>query len=356
MTSLRFSREVPAESRAVAIMTVTPSRRPAADRASLSVNHPTQSSQEEDSLASRVSRFHLRQRLGIEDASEARIFGQGRNFFHIENWHSAHSVIRVILCLVGLHGRGRRNALKIELRSNDIETGRLPSAFEGFTMLHISDLHLDMHDDFPRVLAEKVRDIEYDVTVMTGDFRAKTYGPFQVTVDALRLVRRHLRGPIYAVLGNHDSLRMVPHFESMGIRVLLNESIRIERGTEAIYLAGIDDPHYFRADNMEKAAEHIPGDSLSVLLAHSPEIYKQAAHAGFTVMLCGHTHGGQICLPGGVPIITNARCPRRYSKGPWKYHDLSGYTSAGSGVSMVDVRLNCPPEITLHRFRKSKKE
>jgi predicted MPP superfamily phosphohydrolase len=306
---------------------------------------------EDESLATRVSRFHMRQRLGIEDAAEALIFGQGRNFFHIENWRFAHSVIRVTLGLLGLRGRGRRNALSIELRDNEITIPGLPSCFDGFRVLHLSDMHLDTHGDFPRVLIERLRDVEYDVAVMTGDFRAKTYGPFEPTVDALSLVRPHMKEPIYAVLGNHDSLRMVPHFETMGIRVLLNESVEIERGGETIYLAGVDDPHYFRADNMEKAAEDIPPDAVSVLLAHSPEIYRQAAHAGFSVMLCGHTHGGQICLPGGVPLIVNASCPRRYCRGPWHYHALTGYTSVGSGVSMVDVRLNCPPEITVHRLR-----
>ena len=174
-------------------------------------------------------------------------------------------------------------------------------------------------------------------------------------MKALKLVRPHLRSPVYAVLGNHDSLRMVPHLETMDIRVLLNESVEIERGGAAIHLAGVDDPHYFRGDNMEKAVEGIPPDAVSVLLAHSPEIYKQAAHAGFSLMLCGHTHGGQICLPGGFPLIVNARCARRYCKGAWSYQALAGYTSVGSGVSIVDVRLNCPPEITLHRLRAAQK-
>lgn len=311
----------------------------------------TRSKLEDDALATRVSRFHLRQRLGIEDATEARIFGQGRSFFHIENWHSAHTVIRMTLQMLGLRGRGRRNALGIELRHNEIRIAGLPSSFDGFTLLHLSDMHLDMHADFPRALIERLGDVDYDVAVMTGDFRAKTHGPFEDTVNAMRLVRAHLKSPVYAVLGNHDSLRMVPDFEAMDIRVLLNESVEIERGDDKIYLAGIDDPHYFRTDNMEKAAEGIPQDAVSVLLAHSPEIYRQAAHAGFSVMLCGHTHGGQICLPGGVPLMVNASCARRYCKGSWRYHALDGYTSVGSGVSMVDVRLNCPPEITIHRLR-----
>jgi len=67
-------------------------------------------------------------------------------------------------------------------------------------------------------------------------------------------------------------------------------------------------------------------------------------------MLCGHTHGGQICLPGGVPLLTDADCPRALARGAWKYHNLIGYTSVGAGSCIVDVRLNCPPEVTLHRL------
>ena len=76
----------------------------------------------------------------------------------------------------------------------------------------------------------------------------------------------------------------------------------LERDGEAIYLAGVDDAHYFRADNMERAADAIPEEAISILLSHSPEIYKSALHAAFDVMLSGHTHGGQICLPGGWPL------------------------------------------------------
>ena len=68
-------------------------------------------------------------------------------------------------------------------------------------------------------------------------------------------------------------------------------------------------------------------------------------------MLCGHTHAGQICLPGGLPLMCNARCPRAFCRGNWTYHGMIGYTSAGSGSCVVDVRLNCPPEITLHQLR-----
>ena len=301
-------------------------------------------------LQRRVGKIHLRQRLGIEREYERKIFGQGRNFFHIENWYSLRSFIRNSLRLVLLHGRARRNARQIEIRHNHLTLQRLPAAFEGFTLLQISDLHLDMADDFPRVLIEAIRQVDYDLCVLTGDFRAETYGPYEAALQGLQQVRTHLEGEVYAVLGNHDTICMVPAIESMGIQMLLNEQVVLRRQGEAIYLAGIDDPHYYRADNIEKAGDDIPEGALSILLAHSPEIYRHAAHADFDVMLCGHTHGGQMCLPGGYPVMCNAGCPHEYCAGAWAYHGLSGYTSAGSGACVVDLRLNCPPEITLHHL------
>lgn len=302
------------------------------------------------SLESRVGRVHLRQRLGIETDYEAKIFGQGRNFFHIENWISIRWFIRNTLRLFGLYARGQRNARNIRRLQNDIPVKNLPTAFNGYTLLQITDLHLDMADDIPQALIFALQGLEYDACVLTGDFRANTFGPFEATMQAMETVRPHLRGPVYGILGNHDSIRMVPALENMGIRMLLNEFVTIERAGDVIYLAGVDDPHYYRADNIEKASDNIPPESVSILLAHSPEVYRHAAHADFDVMLCGHTHGGQICLPGNIPVLLNANCPRRYCAGAWQYHRMQGYTSTGSGPCIVDARLNCPPEITLHRL------
>ena len=77
-----------------------------------------------------------------------------------------------------------------------------------------------------------------------------------------------------------------------------------------------------------------------------------AAAAGYAFYLCGHTHGGQLCLPGGIPIKLEAVLPRRMGAGAWQYHNMCGYTSVGAGSSVVPVRLNCPPEITLHCLRR----
>jgi len=304
-----------------------------------------------DKLERRLGRLHARQRLGIETDHEARVFGGGLNFFHIENWYAAPSFIRFVLRLTGLYGRARRNAERVQVRENPARLHRLPASFDGFTILQISDMHVEMNEGAMRRLIALLPGLAYDVCVLTGDFRARTFGPFDAMLEGLARVRSHLTGPVYGVLGNHDTVCMVPGMEEMGIRMLLNESVAIERGHERIHLAGIDDAHYFRVDNIEKAAASVPPDECCILLSHTPEIYRQAAHAGVDLLLGGHTHGGQICLPGSIPITLDSDLPRRMGSGAWHYHKMCGYTSVGVGSCILPVRLNCPPEITLHRLR-----
>jgi Beta-lactamase len=90
------------------------------------------------------------------------------------------------------------------------------------------------------------------------------------------------------VLGNHDTICMVPGLEAMGIRMLLNESDVIVRGGQRLHLGGIDDAHFYGMDNVEKAAAAIPHDEFSILISHTPEVYRQAARADFNLLLSGH--------------------------------------------------------------------
>ena len=304
-------------------------------------------------LEIRLGPLHARQRLGIERDHEAQVFGQGLTFFHLENSSWAEWIIRNVLKATGLYWRARQNAERILVKRNDMRFKTLPPLFEGFTILHISDLHVDMNEVAMNRLIELVGSMQYDVCVLTGGYRGRTFGPFQPALDGVARVGTRLKQPIYAVLGNHDTIQMVPGLEAMDIRVLLNECETIVRKDQRIYLAGIDDAHFFRVDNIEKAALSIPRGEFSILLSHTPEVYRQAAHANFDLMLSGHTHGGQICLPGSIPIKLEAVLPRRMGAGPWQYNDMTGYTSVGAGSSVVPVRLNCPPEITLHRLRRS---
>jgi predicted MPP superfamily phosphohydrolase len=203
-------------------------------------------------------RVYARQRLEIETDHEAQVFGRGLNFFHIENWYPIHSVIRILLKLTGVYWRGRSNAARVQVRHNDIRFRTLPPEFDGFTLLHISDPHADMNDGAMRRLEEILPGLRYDLCVLTGDYRGATFGQFDDALARMRPVLARIKQPVYGVLGDHDTIRMVPDLEAMGIRLLLNEFDSITRAGASIYLAGIDDAHYFRVDNIEKAASGIP--------------------------------------------------------------------------------------------------
>jgi predicted MPP superfamily phosphohydrolase len=291
--------------------------------------------------------------VGIEEESLPSVFGKGINFFHPENWYSSHGLLRSLLKATGFYWRGRNNTLRFRVSNNRIQIPSLPVAFDGFTLLHLSDLHTDMHPPATEALAQRIADMNYDAVILTGDYRAFTFGEIDAAMAGMRSLCSKLHKPVYAVLGNHDTIRMVPELESMGIQVLLNESVVLTRGEEVIHLAGVDDAHYYRVDNIEKAAEGIPMEGVSILLSHTPEIYRQAAHSGFDLFFCGHTHGGQICLPGGIPLTLDSRCPRYLGFGNWQHGKMQGYTSAGAGTSIVEVRLNCLPEIALHTLVRS---
>ena len=154
-----------------------------------------------------------------------------------------------------------------------------------------------------------------------------------------------------AVLGNHDPTDMVRPLEELGFEVLLNCSITLQRGTDEIVVTGLDDVHRFFTHNALNALLQAP-EGFRIALVHSAEVADHAAAASYSLYLCGHTHGGQICLPNGRPIVTHLRRCRHASAGIWSERTMIGYTSCGLGVGDVPLRFNCRAEvavITLHR-------
>ncbi|MCC5809836.1 MAG: metallophosphoesterase family protein [Ectothiorhodospiraceae bacterium] len=299
-------------------------------------------------LEGRWSEEQVRQRLSREGRSGEPVF-DGRSLqFHPENWSLMRFALRWGLRVTGLYERGTRNALRLRVRRHHLRLPGLPAPLAGVRLLHMSDLHLDMHPDFPGLLRKRVQPLNYDVCLITGDFRYSTTGSYLPAIDALKHVLEVVDVPVYAVLGNHDPLAIVPALERIGVRVLLNEAVLWEERGQPLALAGVDDPHYFGCHDLERARDGVPEGVPLLLLSHSPELYREAAEAGYLAYFCGHTHGGQISLPGGIPVLTNARCPRSYCQGSWSYGGMQGYTTVGAGSSVLDVRFNCQPEVVLH--------
>jgi len=302
-------------------------------------------------LIDRVGETHLRQRLTIQVDHAGELLGRGRTLMHIENAEWLMIFIYYSLKLTRLFNYGRRNMLDIQRVENEVMIPGLPRAFDGFTLLHLSDLHLDIDPELTGVLVDRLRGVPYDLCVVTGDFRASSSGAYNLALDYAATLVKHLKPPVYAILGNHDFIEFVPPLEEAGYTFLLNETVAIERNGAKLYLSGVDDPHFYETDNLHRTRDAIPAGASSILLAHSPEIYRHAAAAGYDLMLSGHTHAGQFCLPGRIALQTNIKAPRRMAYGAWRYNAMQGYTSAGTGSCGVPARFFCPPEFTLHRLR-----
>ncbi len=293
----------------------------------------------------------LRQQVKISTSP----FGEGYGRFHWENLRFIPQLLKTILKGLGVLERGHQNCLDFKIKEVVTRFHELPDPFDGYRILHLSDLHLDGMLDKGHALGKIVRNLKYDLCVMTGDFRFDKLHGYDDTLTLMARLLKDLncQDGCFGVLGNHDFIEKVPGFEKLGLKILLNESVDISRGAETIHLAGIDDPHFYGTYDIEKACKDIPSTDFNILLVHSPEVVEEAAAAKINLYLCGHTHGGQICLPGGIPILTNSFGHREFSHGGWKYAGMQGYTSSGTGSSGYPVRYHCPPEITIHRLLKN---
>lgn len=262
--------------------------------------------------------------------------------------------VNVALKLSGTYPIGKANAKKIKVKKFELYFDSLPQAFDGYKVLHLTDLHLDSLPGIEDVICKKLEKLEYDSCFITGDYRQRLMGEYSDKVlSPLRDIIACLQAEdgVFATLGNHDTFQVVEHLENMGVKVLTNESVHIERGEDSLLLTGIDDPHFYFTHHSVEALK-TEGEAFKIALVHSPELYQEATDHAYDLYLCGHTHAGQICLPGGIPLITHLKKGNKFYRGLWKVGEMQGYTSAGCGVSGVPVRFNSRGEITLFTLRK----
>jgi len=305
-----------------------------------------------EKLESRLGRANLRRRLRRQVEHIALRLSDGGLKIHWENFELGYTLLQYLLKGWCLYSRGMRNAVDYRVEMIVGEFEKLPGSFDNFSILHLSDLHSDAFVDRGQKLEGIIRRHSFDLCVITGDFRFLTFGDYEKAIFSTANLLKALQCDygVYAVLGNHDFIEFVPSLEAAGIRVLLNEAVPIRRGDSVIWIGGVDDPHFYGLHNLERTFGRVPEGDFKILLVHSPDIIEDAADFLVDYYLCGHTHGGQICLPGGIPLITNATCKRMYTSGRWRFEEMAGYTSRGAGSSGLAVRFFCPPEITLHRL------
>ena len=270
------------------------------------------------------------------------------------------TITRVILAfgtvglrLTGLYGRGLRNALDVRRVELEIVVPELPAAFDGYRILHVSDSHLDVLPELAQVARKILAGVEVDMLALTGDVHGFPETPVarsvELLVEALQDVR--VRGPRFAVLGNHDAVEMATVLAQRGFEVLVNQSRTLEQGGQSLRVTGLDDVHHFYTEAAPAALDRHDGEC-GIALVHSAELADVADRAGYALYLCGHTHGGQICLPGGKPIVTQLTRCRHAAVGSWRQGRMAGYTNSGLGVAPPTVRFNSRAEVAVITLRR----
>ncbi|MCF7919388.1 MAG: metallophosphoesterase [Candidatus Cloacimonetes bacterium] len=277
---------------------------------------------------------------------------------YIENIPLIYNAFSRFLQITGIYKKWKKNALAVRIRHETWYLKRLPARFEEFRILQISDLHIDSLPELAEILPGMIKSAACDLVVFTGDFRFGIHCPDNKIAALLKVIIEEANKAEYGalgILGNHDYLQYsLDNVEKPGLKLLLNESLKLKRNDDEIMIIGLDDIHYYKTGRLFDFREELQKPGFKLLLVHSPEIYREAALYGIDLYLCGHTHAGQICLPGGIPLISNSRSPLQYNQGRWQYRRVSGYTSAGTGASGLPLRWNCPPEITVHRLKVKK--
>lgn len=268
--------------------------------------------------------------------------------------------MRGVLRASGFARLGRRNALALRLVENALALDGLPAALSGLRVLQLGDPHWREARDaeHERGILDRVRATAHDLLLMTGDYRDRSFGPFDGALAALGELRAATDAPIVAVLGNHDSILMAEPMRALGVEVAVNAHAVLRfahRSNAALAIAGVDDPAYYGLHDVRAALRGIPPGTPTLLLAHTPSVANLVAsdHPEVLACLCGHTHGGQIRLPNGVQLVRHRGVPGDVVSGSWSRPragggTLSGHTTLGCGTSVLDARFFCPPELVLH--------
>jgi predicted MPP superfamily phosphohydrolase len=262
--------------------------------------------------------------------------------------------IAFVLHLTGLYKYGHQNAKDFRLEHASLSFSDLPHAFDGYTILHMSDLHVGTVPGLLERVALSFRGLTVDLVVMSGDYQTHGTPPAaEVSAQIKQLLNSLIvRDGIIAVLGNHDSHEMADILDELNVITLINEGIIIERGGSKLKVVGTDDVNSFYTKAAPLALK-IFNDGFRIIVVHTPDLASVAAEAGYSLYLTGHTHGGQVCMIKDHPIVTALDTHHALASGFWMWKGMQGHTSRGLGSGKTAVRFNCPPEAKVIRLRRS---
>ena len=236
----------------------------------------------------------------------------------------------------------------------------LPAAFSGMRLIQVSDIHMGgwMNIERLRQVFEIVKKLEPNMLAITGDFVLSSSWEQTQEAEMLELETElklmTAQYPTLAVLGNHDHWADAPAVTQMlsrgGVRVLANTVQRIQIGKDYLYFAGVDDV-LLGMNRLDQVLAKLPEKERAILLVHEPDFANVSAATGrFNLQLSGHSHGGQVNIPGiGAPVLP--QLARIYPQGLYKVGKMYHYTNRGVGMTRPFIRINCRPEITVFTLK-----
>ena len=255
---------------------------------------------------------------------------------------------------LGIHEFDARD---FEIVPLNVNIPNLDPVFNGYRIAHISDIHLGQWISAKRIegVVNLVNKQKPDLVAITGD--SVSYVVNEPVLDMLRYLRNlKPNDATVAVLGNHDhwigaeEIREV--MDEIRIIELENDVYTIERGDASLYIAGVDSITLEKHD-LDAVLRKLPETGPAILLAHEPDFADVSAATGrFSLQLSGHSHGGQMIIPGlGTPF--RGYKFRKYPLGEYKVGNMVQYTNRGLGTNVFWIRINCPPEITILTLQSS---
>ena len=248
----------------------------------------------------------------------------------------------------------------LELNTYTISSDRLPEAFDGYRIAHVSDLHnAEMGKDNDKLL-KMLREAEPDIIAITGDIIDSRNTDVEIALNFTRAAMEI--APCYYVTGNHEA--RVSEYDELkeglikqGVAFLDDERIELELSGETIVLLGVNDPSfqtdYLFGDSetvMQSKLQEIINeeDTYTILLSHRPELFKVYTESKVNLVLSGHAHGGQFRIPfmGGLVAPNQGLFPK-YDAGLYTEENTNMIVSRGIGNSILPFRFNNRPEVIL---------
>ncbi|WP_257458569.1 metallophosphoesterase [Archangium lipolyticum] len=241
------------------------------------------------------------------------------------------------------------------LRKHVVRVEGLAPELDGYRIGQISDVHCGPNAPESRVSSwvARLNALELDLVTVTGDLI--THGSSHVEAVARALGGLRAKDGAFACMGNHDYFtdgeHLVRELERRGVTVLRNRGVVVQRGGARLYVAGVDDTWTSR-DDVARALAKRPEGVPTVLLAHDPELFPQAQARSVELTLSGHTHGGQLGVPG-VRRLSLARFVSRWTAGLYRQGRSWLYVNRGAGTTGPPARLGAPAELTVLTLRRA---